>query len=159
MSETLLHDMQKAFLDSAILTFRKMIMVELVPCEEIEALPQPWEFSGIIGFSGEIAGNCALRMSAATAREAITRLTGESVEDYAELSDGVGELVNMISGNAKAALDKYSISLSFPDVIRGAGHEISFHRHSDTFSLYFTSEIGTVAVVTAFSDFRTRKAG
>jgi chemotaxis protein CheX len=143
---------RKAFADAAEATFRKMIMLELSPLSVEAGEKETWDFSGTVNFSGDIAGNCILRLSEATAREAITRLAGELIEKISEVSDGVGELANMISGNAKAALQEYTISLSFPEVIMGKDHEKAVQRHSNVISLYFTSEIGAIAVIAAYSD-------
>ncbi len=152
MTPQLRDAMQKAFTESAVFTFGRMLVVDLgVP---LAADPQQsgYDISAVIGFSGDIVGNCALRMSLETARQAVSRLGGEQVEDGAEIADGVGELVNMIAGNAKAALSPACVSLSFPEVVRGKGHIIGFYRHSDMFELFFASEIGTVAVVVAYSE-------
>jgi hypothetical protein len=44
------------------------------------------------------------------------------------------------------------VSLSFPEVIRGKGHEIGFHRHTDITMLGFTSELGDIVVIVAYTD-------
>jgi len=85
------------------------------------------------------------------AREAVSRLAGERIDNPAEIADGVGEMVNMIAGNAKAALQQFEISLSFPHTVRGKGHEMAFHRHFEMEKLYFASEIGKAAVIVAYS--------
>jgi chemotaxis protein CheX len=143
---------RKALSDAMVITFRKMVMLELSPLPVSEGEKMSWDFTGIVGFYGDITGNCALRLSDATAREVITRLSGEPPIELSEVSDGVGELTNMIAGNAKGALGDFLISLSFPEVVRGAGHEIWFHRHTEVITLYFTSEIGNISVIAAFSD-------
>jgi chemotaxis protein CheX len=144
--------MRKAFTDSAVFAFSRMIVVDLTTAESTDAGPDDFEISAIIGFSGDVAGSCALRMSGNTAREAVSRLAGEPVDDAAEIADGIGELANMIAGNAKAALEPRALSLSFPEVIRGKGHEIGFHRYADLFELHFMSEIGKVAVIVAYTN-------
>jgi chemotaxis protein CheX len=143
--------MRKVFTDSSVFTFAKMIVVDLAGPVVGEKDTTAFDISAVIGFSGDIVGNCALRMSFATAQKAVTRLAGEPVGEWAAIADGVGELVNMIAGNAKAALDPYKMSLSFPKVIRGADHEIGLHRHSDLFELNFASELGPMAVIVAFT--------
>ncbi|HAJ80210.1 MAG TPA: hypothetical protein DCO75_10625 [Fibrobacteres bacterium] len=152
MPDELVDIIKKAFLESAIKTFQKMIMVELSQFIDSDKLTVLFDISGVIGFSGDIVGNCALRMSEQGAQQAVTRLTGESVEQSSEIGDGIGEFVNMIAGNAKAELQNLNISLSFPEIVRGKGHEIGFHRHSDIIELFFNSEIGEIGVIVAFSD-------
>jgi len=103
-----------------------MIVVDLAGPMVSGSAGPVFDISAVIGFSGDIVGNCALRMSFATAQEAVTRLAGEPVREWAAIADGVGELVNMIAGNAKAALDPYKMTLSFPEVIRGADTKSGF---------------------------------
>jgi chemotaxis protein CheX len=152
MRNILLEEMRKAVANAVIRTFQKMIMVECTPVESRQSDADSVGFSGIIGFSGYINGNCVLRLSEQTAREAVTRLSGEQVDDTSEIADGVGELVNMIAGNAKAALVNLKLSLSMPEVIRGQDHEIGFHRFGELIDLHFSSEIGDIEVITAYSN-------
>jgi CheY-specific phosphatase CheX len=151
MPNEITEKLRSALSDAVILTFQKMTMVECAPIPSIPLDARLSGFSGIVGFSGLITGNCVLRLSSYTAKEAMTRLSGESVDDVAEISDGVGELVNMIAGNAKAALPKLELMLSMPQVIRGEGHEIGFHRFTELIELYFSSEIGDFEAMTAYS--------
>jgi chemotaxis protein CheX len=151
MSNEITEKLRSALAEAVQLTFQKMTMVE---CASVSSIPRDARlcgFSGIVGFSGLIIGNCVLRLSSETAREAISRLSGEPVDDVEEISDGVGELVNMIAGNAKAALPNLGLMLSMPQVIRGEGHEIGFHRFTELIDLYFSSEIGDFEIVTAYS--------
>jgi CheY-specific phosphatase CheX len=152
MATELYETIKKAFFNSTMFTFDKMLMISLEPkpVEQIDATS--FEISGVIGFSGGVMGNCALRITAAGAQELVTRIAGEAIESPAEIADGVGEIVNMIAGNAKAALADYVVTLSFPEVIRGKGHEIGFHRHSDIVTFGFSSEIGDCIVIVAYSD-------
>jgi chemotaxis protein CheX len=154
MSNELAVKIKKVFCEAAILTFAKMTSVELSPKPADAADTAEYDLSAVVGFTGDLTGNCALRLSARTARQAITRLAGESIDSPLEIADGIGELVNMIAGNAKAALDDYSISLSFPEVVSGKGHEIGFHRHQSVLTIDFTSDIGDVRVIVAFSSSR-----
>lgn len=83
---------------------------------------------GIIGQSGE--GMIALSFSHKLASYIVAQLLGT---EPAKLSaddrvDGVGELVNMISGNAKSSLshaDGEVYKLTLPTVVQGSDHSIS----------------------------------
>jgi chemotaxis protein CheX len=155
MGNELADKMKNVFSDAAILTFAKMTSVDLVPAGGRPDADTKYDLSAVIGFTGSIIGNCALRFSAVSAQAAVDRLAGETVESPLEIADGVGELVNMIAGNAKAALVDRSISLSFPEVVRGRGHELGFSRHPSIIEIYFTSEIGNIALIVAFSENNT----
>jgi chemotaxis protein CheX len=142
---------KRVFSDATILTFSKMTSVDLLLKPADAPDTAVYDLSAVIGFTGDIKGNCVLRLSAETAQEAINRFAGETIESAMEIADGAGELVNMIAGNAKAALQGYSISLSFPEVIRGKGHELGFYRHPSVVAVYYASEIGDITVIVAFS--------
>jgi CheY-specific phosphatase CheX len=89
------------------------------------------DISGIIGMtSDEGEGMFALAFSRSTANILVSRLVGVSPESVStdDRCDGVGELVNMIGGHAKAALSKSLGSiykLTLPTVIQGSDHQIS----------------------------------
>ena len=152
MRNILLDEMRKAFTNAVIRTFQKMIMVECTPVESTQSDATPVDFIGSIGFSGYISGHCLLRLSEQTAREAVSRLCGDKVEKIDEIADGVGELVNMIAGNAKAALVNLGLSLSMPEVIRGQDQKTGSHKFNELFDLHFSSEIGAIEVITAYSN-------
>jgi CheY-specific phosphatase CheX len=152
MSIPLIEAVRAAFFDAAVRTFGKMTMTPIDALDKAQAGPQEFEISAVIGFSGDITGNCALRLSEQTAREALSRLAGEPVHEAVDVADGVGELVNMIAGNAKAALVDYTLTLSFPQIIRGKGHELSFNRKNGLVDLLFSSDIGAIAVLAAFTE-------
>lgn len=89
------------------------------------------DISAIIGFAGEQGeGMVALSFPLTVSNYLVGKLLGIHPNALAseDRSDGVGELVNMISGNTKAALanitgSKYNLSL--PSVIVGHNHEIT----------------------------------
>jgi len=85
-----------------------------------------YDVSGIIGLSGDVVGSVVLSFPVETAERVVALFTGESLtsadEDFA---DGVGELVNMVSGGAKAMLEGRKISISVPSVVVGKNHTIA----------------------------------
>jgi chemotaxis protein CheX len=94
------------------------------------------DVSGIIGLSGEAEGTVVVTFYWNLARTIIAKMMqvdGEGVN--AELiHDGVGELVNMISGASKKDFvgKPYHFELSLPTVIVGSGHQIG---HPDDASI------------------------
>lgn len=89
------------------------------------------DISAIIGISGESGeGMMALSFPVALANLLVARILGmqPNLLSSDERADGVGELINMISGQTKAALSHSSgtvYKLTLPTVIFGANHEIS----------------------------------
>lgn len=105
------------------------------------------DVSGIIGLSGVTTGNCAISLSRKVALESVGRLLmtddPESLEDV-EVNDGVGELINMIAGRAKAILSTtpYKFDITLPTIITGKGHEFFQKRGSHCVVILFEAEIG-----------------
>ncbi len=135
--------------ESTIRTFATMLMVDLAPVAADEKPDLSFEFIGMIGFSGDLSGNIAVCTTRNTAKAAAVNFIGEEVSTDAELSDCVGELVNMIAGNAKSSISEKNISLSLPEVVIGSGLKLDFCRFKTRGELFFTSSIGTIAVVFA----------
>ncbi|MFH0920654.1 MAG: chemotaxis protein CheX [Fibrobacterota bacterium] len=86
------------------------------------------DISGIMNFSGKIDGSVVVSFNTELARDIVARIL--SVPDIsispADLRDGVGEIVNIISGNAKASLagTEFGHEITLPAVVTGQGHEI-----------------------------------
>jgi chemotaxis protein CheX len=114
----------------------KTVFKEFVQCEAAEGIPffiskgtaQEWDISGIIGLAGEARGAVAVSMKKELAFKLTEQLTGQkhdSMDD--EVTDAMGELVNIIAGNAKQRLENiFNLVISLPSVITGAGHEIKW---------------------------------
>ena len=84
------------------------------------------DVSGIIGVSGEMIGTIVLSMPSDTAESIVTLFTGMEIDtESPDFVDAVGELVNMISGNAKAEFQRKNVSISCPSVVIGSGHTIA----------------------------------
>lgn len=90
------------------------------------------DVSGIIGLSGDVDGAVVLSFPMATAQRVVSLFTGVeiSAESHEDLSDAVGELVNMVAGGAKAQFDGKSISISVPSVVIGADHVVQQMRNA-----------------------------
>jgi chemotaxis protein CheX len=85
-----------------------------------------YDVSGIIGLSGDVTGSAVLSFPIATAERIVALFTGqETRSDSDDFADAVGELVNMISGGAKANFPAARVSISVPSVVVGPGHTIA----------------------------------
>ncbi|MDR3183764.1 MAG: chemotaxis protein CheX [Planctomycetaceae bacterium] len=112
--------------------------------------------SGIIGLSGTVIGTCIVTMSEALAlKSASAMLMEERTQLDDDVFDAVGELANMIAGNAKAQLEEYKLSLSLPNVIRGTDVEILFPENCQPISIPFQTDFGPMAVEIGFSPKKT----
>ena len=79
------------------------------------------DVSGIIGMSGDVVGTVILSFRLEAAQSVVALFCGERLPaDSADFADAVGELVNMVSGGAKALFaDSREVSISCPSVIVG----------------------------------------
>ncbi len=82
-----------------------------------------FDVTGIIAMSGDVEGNVTLSFPTATAERVVSLFTGmELNQTHEDFADAVGELVNMISGGAKAQFTGKQVSISCPSVVIGSDH-------------------------------------
>ena len=78
------------------------------------------DVSAIIGMSGDMEGTVVLSFPVASAQRVVSLLTGASLEPKdPDFADGIGELVNMIAGGAKALFKGRKASMTCPSVVIG----------------------------------------
>ncbi len=117
------------------------------------------DISALIGLSGATTGMCAVSLPAKLAVASVEKLIGEPVEQGIHdivTQDGVGEIVNMIAGSAKATLSKsqYKFDITLPTIISGKGHEVFSKKGNACVVIVFDAEDGsefTLDVVSAES--------
>ena len=85
-----------------------------------------YDISSIIGLSGAVIGCVAISFS----QEIALQMAGALLEDeFVELdddcTDAIGEIANMIAGNAKSAFPVDNASISVPTVISGK-HSVNY---------------------------------
>ena len=87
-----------------------------------------WDISGIIGLTGEARGAVVISLKDDLAMKLTGILTGKVYNVlYDEVVDAIGELINIIAGNAKQELeDAYRLVISLPTIVTGKGHSINW---------------------------------
>ena len=137
------------FLKSTVSVFNTMLNCKLergTPYLKNGTQPQH-EVSGVIGLSGKALGTVVLGLSREAAISATEALLQERpAEINGDVTDAVGELVNIIAGNAKAALEHLEMSVSLPTVITGKNHCVEFPTRVTPISIPFTSPWGEITV-------------
>ena len=114
--------------------------------------------SGIIGLSGSVVGTVVLTMSEALALKCASAMLMEEFKEFnADVFDAVGELTNVIAGNAKAQLEEYKLSLSLPNVIYGKDAELRFPEKCQPISIPFQTDFGPMAIEIGFTEPHTPK--
>ncbi len=83
------------------------------------------DVSAIIGFSGEYRGSLVLAFPTVVAERVVALFIGEETSPESDdFSDAIGELANMVAGNAKVGFEGRKVMISCPSVIMGASHRI-----------------------------------
>lgn len=108
------------------------------------------DISGIIGVSGNSEGTVAITLYWDLARKIIARMMKVKPEQInAEyIHDGVGELINMISGSTKKMFKgtPFHFNLSLPTVVAGSGHQLGHPEGSSIAVLIFEADESAFAV-------------
>ncbi|MEQ9206379.1 MAG: chemotaxis protein CheX [Phycisphaerales bacterium] len=111
------------------------------------------DVSGIIGVSGEMVGTIVLSMPSAAAQSIVTLFTGaEFAVESDDFADAVGELVNMISGNAKAEFQRKGVSITCPSVVIGENHTIAVQSGTPCVLIPCTTDCGEVVLEVAIRE-------
>lgn len=111
------------------------------------------DISGIIGLTGAKSGAIVLSFSTGAACEIISSMLGESyTEMSAEVGDAVGELTNMISGDARRRLAEMGMNFEagIPTIISGKGHEIESVTKGPVIAIPFTVDGHNFVVEASF---------
>ncbi len=117
------------FVDVCESVFRDFIGTELIterPHFADKNDPHDWDVSAIIGLTGEARGAVVISMKKSLALKLTGVLTGSEHSDLDdEVVDAIGEIINIIAGNAKRGLEEsFRLVISLPTIVRGKGHAI-----------------------------------
>jgi len=113
------------FIKSCNNVFETMLQLP-VHCDKptLKKIGKPaYDVSGIIGMSGEVEGAVVLSFPTETAQRVVELFTGMKLErTHEDFADAIGELVNMITGGAKAQFTGKQVNISCPSVVVGSQH-------------------------------------
>ena len=110
-----------------------------------------YDVSGIIGMSGDVVGNVVLSFPTSTAERVVSLFTGEEMAaTHADFPDAVGELVNMVSGGAKAQFTGKEVSISCPSVVIGTDHVVFSRKDVVCIQILCNSDCGEFALEVSF---------
>ncbi len=149
------------FIKSVNHVFATMIQVHVVPAEP--GLKEPTspchDVSGIIGLSGDVTGAVVLSFPADTASRIVELLVGEKLEiDDPDFADAIGEMVNMVTGGAKAQFIDRRVSISCPSMIVGPGHRVFQQKNRPIVEIPFDCECGPFSVLVSMKTVETESS-
>ncbi len=106
------------------------------------------DVSGIIGMSGDVVGTVVLSFPKETAESIVQLFTGTKIGiDNPDFADAIGELVNMVCGNAKGQFTgKKKVSISCPSVVIGKHHAIASQKDLPCVAIPCTTDCGELVI-------------
>ncbi len=131
-----------AFLNAAIRVLEMMAFVKAVPGKPFlkQDKLSRGDISGIIGLTGSKRGAVVFSLSKEAALKIVSSMLGQQyTEMNDEVRDAVGEMTNMIAGDARRELAEkgHVFEAGIPTVIVGKGHEISSMVKEPTIAIPF----------------------
>jgi chemotaxis protein CheX len=141
------------FVDETINTCEVMLGIkpETKELETKDSTDGTYDISAIIGISGSGAGGVVMSFPEDVACKLVSKMLGEDLTELdQDVCDGIGELVNIITGNAKRGLVKFgyeNLSLSLPNVVVGKHRTV--WRTKDMPCLmkrFFSSDLGSFSI-------------
>ncbi len=105
----------------------------------------------MIGLSGNAVGTVVLSVSNELALKSASAMLMEEIAEINEnVVDAIGELANMVAGQAKARLEEFSLSISLPIVVKGRDYEIQFPANTTPICVLFESDWGPLSLEVGF---------
>lgn len=147
--------MNVAFINPFIeATLRSLEMMASITAEKTglavkEDLITTYDISAIIGLTGDTSGSIILSFPKHLAcRIASNMLMEEMREINQSVEDAVGEIGNIVVGDARRILiqDGFSLSISVPTVVVGTGHKISRSGDVPCIAIPFYTKFGEFEV-------------
>lgn len=117
------------FINATLNVLRTMAFTEAhasVPFLKVENVAKG-DVSGIIGMTGDASGSLSVSFPESTILVIVSNMFAEEMTEVDdEIKDAVGEITNMISGQARQELEELGTSLesAIPTVISGNNHTI-----------------------------------
>jgi chemotaxis protein CheX len=103
------------------------------------------DVSGIIGLTGEASGSLSVTFNFTLIQQIMSNMLGEEVTEVTnDVRDAVGELTNMISGDARRLLQQEGLSLTaaIPTIVAGKDHTIKHVINGPIIVIPFTTDNG-----------------
>ena len=148
-------EIAKPFIKATISVLSMMAMIEPKPGKPFVKKDNTAEgdVSAVIGFTGDKNGSISVSFSKKTAVALVKAMLGDDVEDIVQdAKDAVGEVTNMISGQARSGLSEMGLNFqgSTPSVIMGDNHTITHVSKSAVMAIPFSTPHGDFTVEFCF---------
>jgi chemotaxis protein CheX len=107
------------------------------------------DVSGVVGFTGETNGTVSVTFDETCILKIVSNMFGEEMTQIDnEITDAVGELTNMISGQARKELEEIDVLFkgSIPTVVTGKNHTIETKTNGPKVAIPFKAEAGSFII-------------
>ncbi|MCB9493888.1 MAG: chemotaxis protein CheX [Desulfobacteraceae bacterium] len=107
------------------------------------------DVTGIIGLTGVANGTIAVTFEENAILKIVSNMFGEDMTSLNhEVSDAVGEITNMISGQARRELEGLGrvFEAAIPSVVTGKNHEIAHYTDGPVIAIPFKTEGGSFTI-------------
>lgn len=111
------------------------------------------DVSAIVGLTGDKTGSISISFSKKCAVAIVKNMLGDDIQDIMQdAKDAVGEITNMISGQARAGLAQMGLAMqaSTPTIIFGDNHTVSHITSGPVIAIPFTTPNGDFTVEFCF---------
>jgi chemotaxis protein CheX len=142
--------MAGAFRTAAERTFKEMFGLDarMTGMEETASSDERgWEMTGLVGLAGQAHGVVAVRLTFALVDMLLSRSGVEvssGAEERRQLEGGlVGEMINIIAGQAASSLRGLDVEIAPPVVVRGPNHKIGWPAIAPVVAISFALDEGS----------------
>lgn len=148
-----------AFIEAAVNVLKMMAFINSSPGRPYVKtdLIARGDFSGLITFSGSVAGSLALSFSESCLLKIVSNMLGNDKDTAGSMiQNAAGELTNMISGDARKRLQSQGLIIyaDIPTVLAGKGHVIKHVLDGPSIIVPFETDFGAFAVDVNIKDIK-----
>lgn len=111
------------------------------------------DVSGVLGLTGVANGTIAVTFEEKCILTVVSNMFGETMTILNnEISDAVGELTNMISGQARRELEEMGkvFKAAIPSVVTGRNHSITHYSDGPKIAIPFNTDNGEFTIEVCF---------
>lgn len=148
-------ELAKPFIKAAVDVLSMMAMISPKPGKPYvkKSKTAVGDVTGLVGITGDMNGTISISFTKNCAVTIVKNMLGDDIQDILQdVQDAVGEITNMVSGQARAGLAEQGLVFSgaTPSVIMGDNHTITHIATTPIMAIPFTSEAGEFTIEFCF---------
>ncbi|RLB87626.1 MAG: chemotaxis protein CheX [Deltaproteobacteria bacterium] len=143
------------FIDATICVLETMAFVKVMPGKPYLKKDNfaVGDVTGILGLTGIANGTIAVTFEEKCILTIVSNMFGEPMDTLNDdISDAVGELTNMISGQARRGLEQMGkvFKAAIPSVVTGKNHSIRHYSEGPKIAIPFNTDGGNFTIEVCF---------